>query len=241
MHVPGADLQAVCVLLDHGEIARVHDFSNHGQARLRARFGEKAKSLFAQPLKTVWGSPRFKRAAAQNFCARFFHDRRDRLNLFSTFNRARTANKDNILVFAQAHVANCHTGGAARVARGKFVWLQHRDDCFHARHRGNRLFAKERLRPNYADDHARCATTDLCLEPELAYASDDPLDLFLSGVWLRDDDHILAAGSSECRGQKFSASPDTSKKAGNRVDVRLPARHLTAIRQDNERPGPAKS
>jgi hypothetical protein len=37
----------------------------------------------------------------------------------------------------------------------------------------------------------------LRLKSEFANASDDPLDLFLGGVWLRDNDHIPLAGSSE--------------------------------------------
>jgi hypothetical protein len=34
----------------------------------------------------------------------------------------------------------------------------------------------------------------LCLKPKLAYARNDPLDLFLSGVWLRNDDHVFGGG-----------------------------------------------
>jgi len=37
----------------------------------------------------------------------------------------------------------------------------------------------------------------LRLKPKFANARDDPLDLFLSGVGLRDYDHITRAGSSE--------------------------------------------
>jgi hypothetical protein len=37
----------------------------------------------------------------------------------------------------------------------------------------------------------------LRLKPKFADASDDPLDLFLGGVGLRDYDHIPLAGSSE--------------------------------------------
>ena len=47
MHVASAHLKTVCVFLNHGEIARVHDFSDYGQARFRARFCEKAKPFFA--------------------------------------------------------------------------------------------------------------------------------------------------------------------------------------------------
>ena len=97
-------------------------------------------------------------------------------------------------MFSQAHVANCHRGSAARIARGKFVGLQDGDDRLHAGHRGQRLFAKERVRSDDTYDHTRRAAGDLCLEPELADARDDPLDLFLGGAWLRDDNHIPGNG-----------------------------------------------
>ena len=32
MHVAGADLKTICILLDHGEIARIHDFGDNRQA-----------------------------------------------------------------------------------------------------------------------------------------------------------------------------------------------------------------
>jgi hypothetical protein len=95
---------------------------------------------------------------------------------------------------AQAHVAYYDRGGAARIPRGKFVRLQHGDDRFDARHRGNRLLAKQRLRSDYANDYARRATADLCLQPELAYTRDNPLDLLLGSVWLGNDDHIPGSG-----------------------------------------------
>ena len=47
MHIAGANLKAVCILLDHREIARVHHFGNDRQPRFRARFREEAKSVFA--------------------------------------------------------------------------------------------------------------------------------------------------------------------------------------------------
>ena len=97
-------------------------------------------------------------------------------------------------MFAQTHIPYDDRGGAARIARRKLVWLQHGDDGFHARHRGDRLLAKQRLGSDYANDHARGASADLCLQPELAYTRDDPLDLFFGGVWLRDDDHIPGSG-----------------------------------------------
>jgi hypothetical protein len=34
----------------------------------------------------------------------------------------------------------------------------------------------------------------LRLKPKFANARDDPLDLFLGSVWLRDDDHISGSG-----------------------------------------------
>src|SRR5947208_15155952 len=97
-------------------------------------------------------------------------------------------------MFAQADIAYYDRRGAARIPPGKFVRFQHRDDRFHARHRGNRLLAKQRLRPDYANDDARRPTADLCLQPELAYTRDNPLDLFFGGVWLRDYDHIPGSG-----------------------------------------------
>ena len=97
-------------------------------------------------------------------------------------------------MLAQAHVAHYYRGSSARIARRKFVRLQHGDDGFHACHCRNRLFAKERFGPDYTDDHARSAAADLCFKPELAHARDDALDLFFSGVRLRDDDHIPGSG-----------------------------------------------
>ena len=45
MHVASSDLETVSVFFDHGEIARVHDFGDHRQARFRAGFGKKPKAV----------------------------------------------------------------------------------------------------------------------------------------------------------------------------------------------------
>ena len=194
MHVPCAHLKAVHIFFDHGQITRIHDFRDYGQSCLRARLGEEPKPFFAQPLKTVWRSARFECAATQDFRAGFFHNPRDGENLLSAFHRAWTANQNDLFVFAHWYATDGYGGRATGIARGKFVGFQHGHDGFYARHGGKRFFAKQRFGPNHTDDDSRGAATDVRVQPEIAHTGDDPIDLLLSRVGLRDDDHISTGG-----------------------------------------------
>src|SRR5436190_1254682 len=53
LHVTCPNLKTIRIFLDHAEVARVHDFSDDGQAGLPAGFGQEAQAIFAQSLEAV--------------------------------------------------------------------------------------------------------------------------------------------------------------------------------------------
>jgi hypothetical protein len=114
--------------------------------------------------------------------------------LLPAFDGAGPANQNHVFICAHPHSANVDRGGSAGFAGREFVRLEHRHDRFHSGHGGERLFAKERFGTYHADDHARRAAADLRVESEFAHSRNDPIDLFVSGVRLRDNDHNSTSG-----------------------------------------------
>ena len=77
LHVAGADLNDVCVLLDKIERFVVNRFGNDAEAVRGADLGEDFEAVLAESLKAIRGSPRFVSAATEESRARFLNAIRD--------------------------------------------------------------------------------------------------------------------------------------------------------------------
>ena len=189
LHVAGAELIDVDVLVDQLDLAGVHDLGDQPEAVLIGAGAQHAQPLLAVALEAVRRRARLEGAAAQELAAGALDRGGGGVDLFVGLRRARPGHDDD-LVAPDPHVAHVeHRVLALEGAAGEFVRL---GDAHHFVHPVEDL-EQPRItvasRAHRAEHGALGAGRAVHVEPLLDEVRDDVLDLLFGGAFCHHDNH----------------------------------------------------
>ena len=162
LHVPGADLEHVGVLLDELDLPRVHDLGDDRHVVLVADVAEDLQAVLAHALEGVRAGPRLERAAAEDVRAGLLDVAGDRVQDLAG-SRRRTARRSWPGGRRRSRTLPTVTDGVVLVelAAGELERLQDRQDLLDAGDGRERLGLRLVLVADDADDGALLAAADV--------------------------------------------------------------------------------